>query len=678
MSNRHGIIRLFVAAVAALAWSAASFAATCERVVALGDLHGGYENFVTMLTETAVIDGDLDWSGGDACYVQVGDVVDRGARSREILDLIMKLENQAPGRVYFVLGNHEVMNITDDLRYVDPGEFTAFAGEETAEQREKGLAAFVQGLEEPPEDLETAFAERYPAGWFAHRVAFSPHGRYGAWLLSKPTILVLDGTVFVHGGITPAIAAMGTEVVNDEVIEEIRRYLSHRAELVNAGVLDPLAEFGESFLGAEAWYQRWKALPRKERKKTAEIAKKVERFDELRRALFISPRGPLWNRDLSVGSETDHGNSLTEALRTLGADRVVVGHTPTSDGKIAHRFDNRVFVVDTGSGPYYGGHASALEIARGGVRAVYPHESVVLVAGDFPAAVIATGTTNGHAVGSTSNGHVGTESPSNGHPSGDEKKGYDRDDGATDEEIEHFLREAKIVATKDLGSGTTKPLKVTLEMGGVQRYAVFKDVNVEKRGVTKFEDGTVAFNFTDKYHYDRAAYLLDRRLEMYMVPVSVFRGVGNRSGVLTEWVSGAITEGDRRARGIEPADSLDFETQKGIMDVFDALIHNDDRNLGNIMILEESWDLRLIDHSRAFRTIKGLPEKFAGSHAVLSPEYYEQLKTLEADELKPLLKGMVSGSQIKTMLKRRDLIVEKIEADRAKFGDSFVLKERRR
>jgi len=256
------------------------------------------------------------------------------------------------------------------------------------------------------------------------------------------------------------------------------------------------------------------------------------------------------------------------------------------------------------------------------------------------------------------------------------KPGYARSDGATDEEIERFLLEAKIVENKDLGSGTTKPLKVRLEKDGVQRYAVFKNVNVEERGVTKFEDGTVVFNFTDKYHYDRAAYLLDRRLEMYMVPVAVFRDVGNRSGVLIEWVSGDFTEADRRKRGLVPPESLDFEIQLGIMDVFDALIHNDDRHLNNVMILKDGWDLRLIDHSRTFRTVKELPEKFAGTNAVLSPEFYEQLKTLSVDELKPLLKGTVSGSQIKTMLKRRDLIVEKIEADRAKLGDSFVLKER--
>ena len=91
------------------------------RVVAVGDSHGAYPEFVTILQRVGLIDGNRQWIGGSSVLVQTGDVIDRGKQSRECLDLLMDLERQAPkqnGRVIPLLGNHEVMNIMGDLRYV--------------------------------------------------------------------------------------------------------------------------------------------------------------------------------------------------------------------------------------------------------------------------------------------------------------------------------------------------------------------------------------------------------------------------------------------------------------------------------------------------------------------------------------------------------------------------------
>ncbi|MDX1389239.1 MAG: hypothetical protein R3344_08615, partial [Acidobacteriota bacterium] len=527
----------------------------------------------------------------------------------------------------------------------------AFADEETAEQRERGLAQYLEWHgDEEVESVGASFDQAYPPGWFAHRVAFSPHGRYGAWLMRQPSVLKIGETVYVHGGITPELAKTGLAEVNKEVIRSAREYLSLRSELAKEGVLNPLAPLGESFLTAEAWYRKWQVTSKG--KENKELAKKVREFHNLRNAIFMSAKGPLWNRELATADEKEYAPRLEKTLATLDAERIVIAHTTTTTGKIVPRFDGRVLMIDTGSGPYYGGHASALEIADGAVRAIYPAESENLAAAGRPAI------------------------PANGYPPPDaESSGYPRASGESDADVERFLLEAEIVETVDLGTGTTKPLKVTLQMNGETRKAVFKSVNVEKSGVTRFEDGTVVMNFTDKYHYDRAAYLLDRHLEIYRVPVTVFRRVKGQMGGLTEWVEGCFTEGDRREQGLQPPDTLDFQLQEGIMDVFDALIHNDDRNLGNVLIREDDWRIFLIDHSRSFRTDKDLEKKFAGQTAMLTPELYEKIKALDIEELKPLLKGTVSGSQIKAMLKRRDLIVEKIEADRAQLGDPFVLKE---
>ena len=112
-----------VAPAAQDAWSGV------ERIVAVGDVHGDYEQFVKLLRGAGLLDKESKWAGGKAHLVQTGDVPDRGARSRDVMDLLMKLEKQAKkagGYVHALIGNHEAMNMYGDLRYVHVGEFAAF------------------------------------------------------------------------------------------------------------------------------------------------------------------------------------------------------------------------------------------------------------------------------------------------------------------------------------------------------------------------------------------------------------------------------------------------------------------------------------------------------------------------------------------------------------------------
>jgi len=100
-----------------------------ERVIAVGDVHGDYEQFVAVLRSAGLIDTNANWIGGHAHLVQTGDVVDRGPDSRAVMDLLMRLEKQAVaagGAVHVLIGNHEAMDVYGDLRYVSPGEFASY------------------------------------------------------------------------------------------------------------------------------------------------------------------------------------------------------------------------------------------------------------------------------------------------------------------------------------------------------------------------------------------------------------------------------------------------------------------------------------------------------------------------------------------------------------------------
>ena len=113
----------------------------------------------------------------DEDLVSLGDLLDRGADSRKVMDLLMRLQGEAVaagGPVHVVLGNHEAMNVLGDLRYVDPGEYAAFANEEPAGRRD-ALRSGWMARNGP--DSAPAFDAKFPPGFFGHRAAFAPDPR---------------------------------------------------------------------------------------------------------------------------------------------------------------------------------------------------------------------------------------------------------------------------------------------------------------------------------------------------------------------------------------------------------------------------------------------------------------------------------------------------------------------
>ena len=152
-----------------------------ERIVAVGDLHGDLLQTQAVLKMAALIDAQNHWVGGKATLVQTGDFLDRGDDGRGIMDLLMQLQSEATrsgGKVLVLLGNHEVMNLQGDWRYVTMGDVDAFGG---INDRRKAL---------------------------------SSQGRYGAWLRQANVVVRLDDTIFVHGGLTLSVAELGISQVN--------------------------------------------------------------------------------------------------------------------------------------------------------------------------------------------------------------------------------------------------------------------------------------------------------------------------------------------------------------------------------------------------------------------------------------------------------------------------------
>jgi hypothetical protein len=247
-------------------------------------------------------------------------------------------------------------------------------------------------------------------------------------------------------------------------------------------------------------------------------------------------------------------------------------------------------------------------------------------------------------------------------------------DTLSDTEIERILLNGKILQISDIGVGVTRPQKLQIELDGVTLKASFKSVN-ERIALARFSDGETEMNFTDSYLYERAAYLLDRHLQLNMVPVAVLRKVRRFKGAVVAWIDGAVTETERRKQKLSPPDPNRLKFQRDVMYIFHALIANTDPNAGNQLTTPADWKLHLIDHSRSFRRNRDLSREFLAKKITLPRSFYEGMKQLTSAELKPLFKKLLGPSTINALLIRRDKIIEKIERDRAALGDAAIFQD---
>jgi Calcineurin-like phosphoesterase len=363
-----------------------------DTVVAIADVHGDFDDFVAILQHTGLIDKQNHWTGGKTTFVQVGDMLDRGPKPREVMHLMMALEKeaaQAGGGVVSLLGNHEMMNIMGDLRYVTLVNYASFA-DTNSEKRQKAAyeeyvkwkdshASLVAEFHQPMELTEAEWMARHPAGFIEQREAFGPEGKYGVWLRGHAAVAEIEGIIFLHGGIHPDLAKMKPDAMNRKIHDEIKEFDATKQYLLNENLILPFFSLQEitNVLQAEVVAEQKSRVPA-----NAELQTRIVAFLKFQDWLSVRVDGPLWFRGYDHWSEEEGTPQVSKLLEAYKATHLVVGHTPQKGGRIQLRFDNKVFLIDTGmlSSYYPGGRASALEICGNGkFIAVYPDQAVVLL-----------------------------------------------------------------------------------------------------------------------------------------------------------------------------------------------------------------------------------------------------------------------------------------------------------
>ena len=236
------------------------------RIVALSDIHGQYGLMLRLLRAHRVIDDKDRWALGRDHLVITGDVFDRGDKVNEVFWLLFQLQQQAHaagGAVHFLLGNHETMVLYDDLRYINP--------------------KYVE--------VARLLGRPYASLYGADTVI-------GGWLRTRPVMLKLGDTLFLHGGIAP-----------------------ENLDLV-AGIDATNATYRGS-LG---------------------VAKDTVKADPATARLYDGKRSPIWYRGYF------NGELATPDVRTLvdrlGLARIVVGHTTMDEVVSFH--GGRIIAIDSG------------------------------------------------------------------------------------------------------------------------------------------------------------------------------------------------------------------------------------------------------------------------------------------------------------------------------------------
>ena len=236
-----------------------------SRIVAVSDIHGQYALLQQLLRANGVIDADDNWALATDTLVIAGDVFDRGPQVTEAFWLLYSLQQQAlqaGGAVHFVLGNHETMVLYDDLRYVNP--------------------KYLRSAQ--------LLGRSYPQLYGADSVL-------GQWLRTRPVLLRIGDTLFLHGGISPDALQLA---------------------------LDPAT--------TNAAYQASLGRPKAEVK-----------ADPITAPLYDGKTSPIWYRGYFNGQLDTAG--VQAVLDQLGLKRIVVGHTSMPHVSSFH--GDRIIAIDS-------------------------------------------------------------------------------------------------------------------------------------------------------------------------------------------------------------------------------------------------------------------------------------------------------------------------------------------
>jgi hypothetical protein len=539
----------------------------------------------------------------------------------------MRLQGEARaagGRMHVVLGNHEAMNVLGDLRYVDKGEYAAYAGDEDPAERARERDAF---LARNPGRSAADFDQLFPPGWFGQRRMLGPDGPYGRWLLSLPAAIRINDTVYMHGGPSSLLAGRSLEQLTSDYRAALRGYLDAEAALDASGLLQIEDAYARRPDAATA---RLASLPPAE---AAKLAPAVERFRAADDAPLLSARGPNWYRGTALCNECAEADVLRPWLQQAGARRVVIGHTVARNFVAVTRLDGAVVKLDTGMNrAAYRGHPALLVTDAEGSRVRYVLPDVA------PATIPA-------------------------------EPLYLSSDTISEDAVAEVLAGGSIAVRESCAPGVTT---VTVTLGGRSVEAVFEaaDAELVQRELAAYRvDRLLGLGLvpaTVARSYEGRAGVLQARPEHWASEQDRQNArSGTRAGLACQTLTGPpqaeparrALPADGRAPQLPASGYCDLQALFQLSYVFDALIDNRGRTRDRFLFDVDGGALLLAGHGAAFGTSTRLPAPLEPALAKTGPEMQARLRRLNAANVGAAIGDLVGPRAVAALLERRDRIL---------------------
>jgi hypothetical protein len=573
-----------------------------DRIIAVGDIHGDYDNFVMILKSAELVDDKLRWSGGKTHFVQIGDILDRGDHAREVLDLLMRLQKEAEeagGKVHILLGNHEEMNITGIVfryDYVTPKQFVSFLPDDLRQKKENKFRRQLLNLAEVENNSDPTLMDNYlETKWrglikdknLQRSYVDTFNSKYGRWLLEQNVVIKINDIIFSHGGISERYSKWPIQKINDVLLEELDVFrLAHKRGIT----------------------------------------------PNIRRKVLYMPDSPLWNRDFSLKDEESYSPIVDKILKNLGANFMVIAHTPPGSAVIPqdefdpvyHRFNQRIHLIDTGISEYYHSMLSYLRIEGGKFDLrVWLKEEYAEEAQFEPS-------------------EVSSEEESR-------------------EDVEYYLTSASVVGfQKEAVPGRTAAAKVSLDDGEIKKYAMFKTIDTRRPEP-----------LPDSYRYELAAYALDKLLDFGRIPPMVEREIRGTKGSLQVRVEDCFGLDEQQRKNIDPPDPEAFAIALGDINVFENLVYKERDELDDILIQGKTWMIYRVDFGEAFDPTPDLiPEQ---KITRCSQTLYHNLQELSDKVIKVRLSDYLNDEEMSALLSRKALIIKILKELIEAKGEAAVL-----
>ena len=247
------------------------------------------------------------------------------------------------------------------------------------------------------------------------------------------------------------------------------------------------------------------------------------------------------------------------------------------------------------------------------------------------------------------------------------------------EKWEDFLGTAEIVKYDLVGEGVTKPWRLYLKKGDVEKRAVWKNIDERLIGGGR-----------DSWKYEIAAYRIDKLIGLNMVPPVVEREFRGKKGCLSLWADDQISLLAVMEKGIRIPESAyrHYEDMGYVYRLWCSLIANDDPTQENIRFTVKDWRMILIDHSRAFRSdkkytknlvfgVNGIKKAQADGRPFLilrvPRALLERIKALDAAALKAVVGPYLTDKEIDSVIARKQLIVDEVAEMIRQYGEAKVL-----